>query len=206
MKLMNIKYILFAALLVLSSCIVVKHDEQSDVTPIVTLSPKPEIEMSDLLVRSKQGDLIALMPKDWFFVDVNDRASADVFAIAVNPEYSLSAVFAQIRPGSNSEDILNNEGLLGLARMSLNNKSKRTAGGIRQSGKFSPIEIGTKKFVSYDYTTSNGLINSRAIVFISTLNNYYEFALMPMDITSKPKPDSLEFDRIFRSIVSTIEF
>ena len=86
----HLKYIYIILLLpvILNSCLIVKYPESKEVHSTISLSPKPEIPMSDILVRSKQGDMIAFLPKDWFYVNVFEKASADVFAVAVNPEYT----------------------------------------------------------------------------------------------------------------------
>jgi len=78
--------VLFSVLVVImTSCLVVKRDDtiQNDAVSLYVFSPKPEIPMSEELVRSKKGDMIAFLPKDWFFVDVEEKASSDIFAVAV---------------------------------------------------------------------------------------------------------------------------
>ncbi len=203
----NLKSItLFLILIIISGCIVVKHNTVEDDVMMINLSPKPEIPMSDKLVRSKKGDIIAFLPQEWFFVNVEEKASADVFAVAVNPDYTLSAVFSTIRKNDITDSIVNKEGLLGLARTSLNYHENKTAGAVKQVGKYSMMQLGTMSFAKYNYSNSSGALVSQTAVFKSSINQYYEFALIPMNITGKPLPSQIEIDKIFNSIVATIQY
>lgn len=201
----NIKYIILIFILI-SSCIVVKHKPVADEVIMINLSPKPEIPMSDKLVRSKKGDIIAFLPQDWFFVNVEEKASADIFAVAVNPDYTLSAVFSTIRKNDITDSIVNKEGLLGLARTSLSYHENKTAGAVKQVGKYSLIQLGTMSFAKYNFSNSSGALVSQTAVFKSSINQYYEFAIIPMNITGKPLPSQVEIDKIFNSIIATIQY
>lgn len=194
------------ALLFLSSCFVVKHEGSEDIAPELSLSTKPEITMSDVIIRSNKGDFISFIPENWFLVDLEDRISSDIIAVAVNPEYSLSAVFSQIRANDQINRIVKKEELLGLARMSLAKREKKTAGAIKQSGKYIPIKIGRQKFVRYDYLSNANPLPSSSIVFISSTGNFYEFSLLPMDVKGYQNIDKKEYEKILRSIISTIKF
>ncbi|OGU38291.1 MAG: hypothetical protein A2X61_03200 [Ignavibacteria bacterium GWB2_35_12] len=203
----NIKsIILILTLVLISGCIVVKHNTVEDEVTMINLSPKPEIPMSDKLVRSKKGDIIAFLPQDWFFVNVEEKASADVFAVAVNPDYTLSAVFSAIRKNDITDSIVSKEGLLGLARTSLSYHENKTAGAVKQVGKYSLMQLGTMSFAKYNYSNSSGALVSQTAVFKSSINQYYEFALIPMNITGKSLPSQIEIDKIFNSIVATIQY
>ncbi|HLP27748.1 MAG TPA: hypothetical protein VK147_03845, partial [Candidatus Didemnitutus sp.] len=82
--------VIVAITMLVPSCLFVKAPEQKTDVQNVALSPQPEIEMSDELVRTRAGDMIALMPKGWVFLDSKGDASADIVAIAVDPDYTLS--------------------------------------------------------------------------------------------------------------------
>jgi hypothetical protein len=192
--------------MMISSCIVVKEEEKIETSSSVVLSPKPEIEMSDEIVRSKSGDMIAFLPKGWFLVDIRDRISSDVIAVAVNPEHSLSAVFSTIKISDQPENLLEKEGLMGLARVSLSRHEKKTSGSIRQVGKYLNVELGKNSFVKYDYSSSGGALITRAAVFVSSINQPYEFCIIPMEFTGKPIPPSDEIDKTFRSIMTSIRY
>ncbi len=188
----------------MSGCIIVKQDTVEDSEQIVNLSPKPEIQMSEEIVRSKEGDMIAFIPKDWFFVNVEDKASNDVYAVAVNPDYTLSAVFSTIHRNKQIDDIISKENVIGLSRIFLEKHQNKTAGAVKLMGAVSTINMGPLVFGRYNYTSSSA--KNRAVVFISSLGNYYEFAIVQMDFRGKPIPDQSDIDKIFNSIVATIQY
>ena len=191
----------------LQSCIVVKNDTiEEESEQIVNLSPKPTVSMSDEIVRSKEGDMIAFLPQDWFFVNVEDKASANIFAVAVNPDYTLAAVFSKIPATQDFKEIVRREGVLGLSRLFFDRRSSKTAGTAKQIGSATTINMGPLEFGKYIYSTAGGANKCRAAVFESSIGNYYEFALVPMDFRSKPLPTQDEVEKIFTSIISTIQY
>ncbi len=192
--------------LALSSCFFVKYNDNPDVKPSVALSPKPEIAMASEIIRSNQGDMISYIPKDWFLIDIDDRKSSGIIAVAVNPEYSLSAVFSLIRSNNILDQTIEKEGVLGLARMSLERHKRKTAGDIKLMGQYQEITLGTKNFVRYKMSTTGGALSTDVVVFKTTTGNYYEFALIPMDVLGKPLPAQPDIDKIFNSIVASIQF
>ncbi len=199
-------YIL-SIIFVLNSCIIIKEKEQKEeIKTSIALSPKPEIEMSDQMVRSGLGDMIAFLPKDWFFVDGEEKAPAEVYAIAVNPEYSLCAVFSEIRKNDEIDEIVKKENLLGLGRCSFEKLNKKSAGTVQLIGKFQNLVLGQKNFVKYEISNSSGVITSKVVVFQSEMKNYYQFTLMPLDVQGKPIPAKEEFTKIFNSILATIKY
>ncbi len=201
----SLTIIIIIITLFFSGCIVVKNPDRNDVAPNISLSPKPEIEMSDQIVRSKIGDMISFIPKDWFIIDLKSEASSEIIALAVNPEYSLAAVFSKIRKTKRLGQVVDKEGLLGLARISFSLRERKTGGSVKLIGKYQTIKMGPNEFVRYEFTSSGGALSSVAAVFVSDLNQYYEFALMPMDILSNPVPGKDEFRKIFQSILATIK-
>ena len=206
---MKLKIVFFsliiAVLLSFNSCLVVKiHDDY--VVQEIKLSPKPTIKMSEKLVRSTKGDMIAFLPEGWFFVDVEKDMSENIFAVAVNPDYTLTAVFSKTENNSKIDNIVETEGLLGLSRYFLNQKQSKTAGSVKQKGKFCSLNAGNLKFGNYQFTSSGGAASGNSAVFISSMNRYYEFTLMPMNLTGKSQPSKKEIQEIFDSILATIQF
>jgi hypothetical protein len=202
---LTIKILLILAIITLHSCIIVKNDTGEDKPLVLNLSPKPEIPMSDELVRSKAGDMIAFLPKGWFLIDVEEKASNDIIAVAVNPEYTLSAVFSSIRNSDELDNVVAKEGVLGLARYSLSKHSKKTAGAVRQVGKYSTINMGPFSFGEYEFTTG-GSMSTKVAVFVSSVDEYYEFALMPMNVSGRAMPGAPDLEKVFRSVLTTIQY
>ena len=198
--------ILFVSTLFTTSCIIVKLKPEVPDQPMVNLSPKPEIPMSDKLVRSSKGDMIAYLPEGWDFIDLQEKTSPDVFAVAVNPEYTLTAVFSSIRKNDKSDTAFAKEGLLGIARISLTNHQTKSGDAVKQIGNFMNIQMGAMTFAKYESSTVAGILSAQTAVFVSSINQYYEFALVPMNITGKTQPTQPESNKIFNSILSTIQY
>lgn len=196
----------FFLILILESCFIVREDVETDVAPAVSISPKPLVPMSETLVRSDKGDMIAFLPEGWFFVDLEDKISSDVFAVAVNNDYTLSAIFSVIRKNDKVDELVQKEQLIGLARTSLAKKQKKTGDAVKLYGKYTTLMMGTLSFCRFSYSTSSGALTSQSAVFISTLEQYYEFALVPISVNGNPLPAQTEIDKIFTSILTTIQY
>lgn len=193
--------------LLVSSCIIVKHDDEYiQIEPEIAISPKPIIPLSETMIRSSKGDMIAFLPHGWFVVDPKDKVSPDIIAIAMNPEYNISAVFSVIRHSAAVQEAYEGEGLYGVARFSLGKRERKTSNVVRQVGKYQKMNIGSQEFVKYEYSTTGGAIKAKSVVFISTANEFYEFSLVPMIIDDNPLPSFAETDDIFTSILTGIKY
>lgn len=186
-------------------CLWVKAPEQKPPTEDQALSPLPEVIMGDEPVRAPEGDMIALLPQGWLYLDTKDQVSADVMIVAVNPEYTLSAVFSKLPPTASSKETLEKEGLLGLARMSYNTHSRKTAGAAKLVGTYAVTEFGVRQFGTYEFT-GTGSLRTRCAVFTSTLGHAYEFALVPMSVAGRDVPPDAIQQQVFRSILATIQY
>jgi len=192
--------------IIVPSCLFVKVPEQKSDVQNVALSPQPEIEMSDELVRTRAGDMITLMPKGWVFLDTKGDASADIVAIAVNPEYTLSMVVSSIPAAESSREQIQAEGLLGLARVAYQKHVRKSAGTSKLVGTYRIAELGARRFGVYDFSTSGGALRTRSAVCTSSLGNSYEVSLVPLTVSGKDVPNSAEQERIFRSILATVQY
>ena len=191
----------------LQSCLFVKAPEQKGRTgEDADLSPLPEVTMGDELVRSRPGDMIALLPEGWLFLDTKNDVSDDIISVAVNPEYTMSAVFSEIPQAATTADAYKAEGLLGLARMAFGKHGRKTAGNVQLVGTYERTELGTREFGTYSFTGSGGGITSRCAVFVSTLGNFYEFALVPLTVSGRDIPADREQQAVFNSILATVQY
>jgi len=187
--------------------VVVKHEEEQVEKPLIlNFSPQPEIAMSDIMIKSEQGDMIAYIPKDWFLVDLENEAPTDVISVAVNKEYTLSVVFSKIKKLDKYEEIISKEGLLGLARLSLEQRVKKTAGSVQLAGKYSQIEMGPRKFAKYEFTNADKSMNGVSAVFISSLNEYFEMSVVPINLTGIVSSTQYDIDLIFSSVLATVQY
>jgi len=192
--------------LFVQSCLFVKAPEEKIDVQNVALSPQPEIEMSDNLVRTRAGDLIALLPKGWVFLDTRNEASADILSVAVNPDYTLSMVVSSIAAAESSKERMASEGLLGLARAAFQKHVRKTGGTAKIVGAYRIAELGARTFAGFDFSTTGGGMRTRCAVCTSSLGNHYEISLVPLNVTGRDLPDTQEQDRIFRSILATVQY
>ncbi|MBK7184747.1 MAG: hypothetical protein IPH85_02275 [Ignavibacteria bacterium] len=199
-------FVIVAIAVIVPSCLFVKAPEQKTDVQNVALSPQPEIEMSDELVRTRAGDLIALMPKGWVFLDTKGDASADIVAIAVDPDYTLSMVVSSIPAAESSREQVQSEGLLGLARVAYQKHVRKSAGTAKLVGTYRIAELGPRRFGVYDFSTTGGAQRTRSAVCTSSLGNHYEVSLVPLNVSGKDVPDNSEQEKIFRSILATVQY
>ncbi len=188
----------------LQSCLFVRQRPPADPPPAI-LSPLPEISMSDEIVRTVEGDVIAQLPNNWRLVDIEGKISPDVFAVAVNPDYTLAAVFSRLHVADRNDSILSLEGLQAMARLGMAHRERKSGGMTRQIGATSSVVIGARSFGMYQFS-SVGSLQTKAAVFTSSVGKHYEFSLTPVAITGKPLPSSDDYNRIFNSILATIQF
>lgn len=193
-------------LIYLSSCIVVKYDKKQQEAPqMIELSPKPQITISNQVVRSDFGDMIAFLPEDWFFVNLEDSRK-NVFSTAVNQDYSLSLVFDELTKTDDLKRIIKNRDYSELGKYSLDEQKNRSNSRLTQINYFQEIQIGELKFVTYYTTSTSGALLSRSAVFITEFGNCYRMTLLPMDILGKPIPSIDQMDVIFESILTTVKY
>jgi hypothetical protein len=198
---------LISLIVFLSSCIIVKHDNEIlEKEPEVAVSPKPVIPLSDNFVRSVKGDMIAFLPEGWFLINVENKISPDVIAVAVNPEYNMSAVFTNMKNSSAVVKKVEQEGLFGLAWSFLSKRENKTAGMVKQIGKFQSIIMGNRRFVKYEYSSTSGAIVAKSAVFISSINDYYEFSLIPINVNGNLLPETAEINNVFQSVLAGIKY
>ncbi len=198
----------FLILLVyLSGCIVVKNDDKGEEKPLIlNLSPQPEMAMSDIMIRSHAGDMIAYLPRDWFLINMEETAPVDVIAVAVNTEYSISVVFSLIRKADKIDEIFAKEGLLGISRLSMERRAKKTAASVHQIGKYSTITMGPRNFSKYEYANADNTMNGISAVYKSSLNEYYEMSVFPMNLKGIVLPTREDIIKAFNSILTTVQY
>lgn len=189
-----------------NSCIFVKPKTQVEEEVTIEMLQKPQIEMSDDALRSPRGDMICLIPKGWFFTDLSDDTPKDVFAIAVNPEYTLSIVFSSYQSNEMLEDIYKQQHMIGLANASFDRKQKRTGGSLIKFDKIYTINSNNLEFAIYHYRTRTQPLNAFTAIFKSSMNIIYEVTIIPMNLSGITLPTEDEMNKIFNSIISTIRY
>jgi hypothetical protein len=196
-----------ALVMCLEGCLFTATEKKAE---SIVVSVKPEIPMSEEYVRSRPGDMLAFLPQGWFLVDVEGKASSDVIAVAVNPDYTLTMVVQNIRKNDLIDQVVQKEGLLGLTRLAFEKRQRKTSNSVRLLNKFTPTTIGSRSFGMYEFTgsaqdTTSAILHSRSAVFTSSLGNYYEVSLTPTTISGKSVPPDDECARVFRSIIASLQ-
>ena len=207
----NIYFISLIMLIVLNSCIIVKEDDNTEIIQAhegttYTLTPKPIIPMSETYIRSEQGDMVSLIPKDWILLNIDNNTNPDIFAIAVNKDYTLSAVFSNVRHTSNLDDVYKSDGIIGVVNFTLNKKKQKTGGSLNIMGNIDFINIGPYKYAKFNSTHTGGVSYNQSVVFKSTLNNFFEFSLVPINVMGMETPTQKDIDDIFHSILSSVKY
>lgn len=210
-KFIPVQFVRLLAALVLTAvllpgCIIVKGEKEEAAEQSGAVAPRPSIPMSEEIVRSEQGDMIAFLPDAWFFMDVREKVSSSVFAVAVNPDYTASLVFSELRRDDALDEVFGREGLIGVARASFLRRERKTAGLVKNTGSFDVRSLGTKKFGVYEYTGANDAFPTRVAVFRSSLGNYYECTLAPLPFTGRTLPSKEEMEKIYSSVLTTIDY
>jgi len=203
----HIRIILIAlSLATLSSCVIVKKFETDTREPVVKLSPKPIVPMQEEVIRSSEGDMIVTIPKEWFYVDLDNKTSEGTIAVATNNDYSLTAVFKQLTTNSELDRNYKEDREVGIAKYSYSQKANKTGGACQLTSKYGIIEAGNLKYGSYRYSNTGGALTARTVVFRTNINNYYEFTLIPTDIKGMSFPSEIDQENIFKSIIATLKY
>lgn len=190
----------------LSGCLFVRVDDEEQPPIAVSVSPQPEIPMSDEMVHSKEGDMLAFLPTGWDFVDTGGMLSTDVFAVAVNKDMNMSLVFRRLKKHPQNDSLTAKQGVYALSRIGMAYHQQKTAGAARQIGKYGIITIGSREFGTFDFTNAGAGGRNRCAVFISSFSNYYEIALVPLTINDTPLPTEEMIQKILRSVLATVQY
>lgn len=189
-----------------TSCIIVKEKRPDDeFSTELTLMEKPQIPLSDQIIRSPVNDMIASIPLNWFFIDTEEKAPSNIFSVSCNYDYSMCALFLQLTQTQYLNKLSSSEGLLGIAKYCYEQKFKKSLGNIKLIGDFVPLKNGKQKF--YVYTFKNKADNSigKSAVFVSSFNNFYEFSLLQLTFKTN-ELDKSDFEKTFQSILASIKF
>lgn len=185
-------------------CLFVREEEEF--FPPVELSPKPEVSMSDDIIRSKSGDMIAQIPSGWTFINHEGKSAHEIIAIAVNPEYTLSVVFSEIHFHGKADSLAASQDLYALIRAGIEKHISKSGNSVKQFGKANILNIGTRSLGYFEFGSKQMSLKTRAAVCTSTLGKFYELALVPLDVSGNQVPEESECAKIFRSIVATVQY
>ncbi len=212
-----LKYIVIVSICAMSvawsGCVVVKAQQEKETTStgkkpeqrVTALSPKPTVPMSEEVVRSEIGDMVSLLPAKWFLLNTKATAPVSVFAVAVNPEYTVGLVYSSLRKEDGWDSTYIKFGIVGITKISLN-KRERKSPATKSVGQMEEVSVGTKRFGIYKYTTDNGSTVNRVAVFRSSLGNFYECTMTEFSFTGRKLPSREETEQIYTSVLALIDY
>ncbi|MFY8000229.1 MAG: hypothetical protein ACOVSW_16660 [Candidatus Kapaibacteriota bacterium] len=173
--------------------------------PLRQLPSKPLVAMSDEVVRSELGDMVSLLPMEWSLVNIETNLPVQIFSVAVNNQYTASLAYSVLRKEENFDQVLQKDGLVGIGKISATKRDTKMRN-IKRLGEFEEVQVGTKRFCLYRYTTDNGATLNRVAVFRSSFGNYYECTLSDLTFTGRKLIPRDEMENIYSSVLATIDF
>jgi hypothetical protein len=195
----------FIVALLLHGCLFVKTS--TDVPKVATMSSQQQtvVPMNSEPIRSRKGDILVNIPDTWVFIDTQQGASPDIIAIAVNPEYTLSAVFAGLPQANTTNEEAQREGVLGLARVAYTKHQKKSGGASTLLGTYSKTTISHHEFGVY-HMLVHGTMKARNAVFTSSIGEHYEISIVPLLVTGSDVPADSVQQTIFHSILASVQY
>ncbi len=191
---------------VLESCVAVKQDIVEQKPRAIVIAEKPMIPMSDDILASEAGDFVAHLPKGWFLVNHESKGLYNVFAVATNPDYTLSMILSLMKRDEEIERFFQKEGLIGVAKQSFQRRVKRTKSSVKMIGTVQEVVSGTKEYSTYQYTDDNGATITRVAVCRSSLGNYYEMSMVEFTFSGKSLPTKTMIEQTFASVIAMVDF
>jgi hypothetical protein len=165
----------------------------------------PAVTVSETRVHSPTGDMSARLPQGWVTLDVDRLDSPELFAVACNPEYTVSLIFSAVAVDNTARRGFDRGGMAGLAEASFERHRKRSAGRATLQSEFEEFTIGRRRFGAYTYSTDSMQTLTRVAVFY-TASNLYECAVTHLTFTDRDLPTLKTLREIHQLVLSTVEW
>ena len=201
--------LIIGILIFFSNCIIVKEKDdiiKKEVEYEYQPAQKSKIKMSEKIVRSELGDMVVSIPDGWFFIEPDGTISSEVFAIGVNSDYTLSAVFSHIKKTDEIAEIVDKNGVIGLARFCFIKHTTKNSNNIIIVDNYDIYKYNIQEFGIYSYTKLNKNAFGQSAAFVSSIDEYYLFSLVSLNFTSNDVPNRTQFEDIFYSILTTLKY
>lgn len=170
---------------------------------------RPKMPMSEDFMRSRGGDIMVFLPKNWFVINTENAMSGDIAGVAVNPPYTASLILHMIRENESVKTRLRREGLGGLARAVFEQRMAKAPSTLKLLKVVDTLEYAGKNFGYYEFTTDTSAVPAlimRSAVCRSSANFLYEISLVPTPVTASNQPTRDELDSLFQSVLVTALF
>lgn len=165
----------------------------------------PAVTVSDRRIHSPTGDMSARLPDGWVTLDVEKLEAPELFAVACNPEYTISLVFSAVGVDNDARKGFDRGGMAGLAEASLERHRKRSGGRAIAVADIEEFAIGRRRFGAYTYTTDSSRTMTRVAVFY-TASNLYECAVTHLTFTDRDLPTLKTLREIHQLVLASVEW
>lgn len=190
---------------ILSGCATTETAKNSTLGRIDTLG-FPAVAMSEVAYSPPQADFIFVLPRGWFFLDLQQKGGSHVLAVATNADYTLQFVLATVRSLEDLEQIYQEQRIVGIARADFAHRYRKTGGVLQVLGKFTLKKVGTKEFGCYQYTNDYGATVHRVAVFRTAQGNFYSITLVQSSFAATTIPSQEECERVFDAVLKTLDY
>ncbi len=188
----------------MAGCQAVPRGQQQQVVRMDTLG-FPGVPMSQSAFTPPDRDFVLVLPRGWFFVDLQKQGGSHLLAVATNPEYTLQLVVATVRSMQNLDSIYYQQGIVGVARAEFAQRYRKAGGTLRVVGKFERRKIGLKTIAVYRFTNDQGATVHRVAVFRTRKGNYYSCSLIQSLFAQQALPSEQYCERLFNAVLVTLD-
>jgi hypothetical protein len=115
-------------------------------------------------------------------------------------------VFSHLRKSKELTEVVSAEGIIGLARMCFARRNIKSSNAVLLVDNYSNYEINRQNFGIYAFTKIKDNAFGKSAVFVSDLNEFYEFSLVQMNFTPNHTPKREVLEEIFYSILTTLKY
>lgn len=186
--------------ILIAGCTGARQTQQTEETTAI-----PSITFSSDQLHSPSGDMSARIPKGWVMIDAEKLESPQVFAVACNPEYSISVIFSEAPVDNAARGIFSRDGLKGLVDASFQRHMKRSRGRAAMAGDVEEFAIGRRQFAAYTYSTDSMKTLTRVAVFFTNAH-LYECAITHLTFNTQDLPNEKALRSIHQLILGSIEW
>jgi glucose/arabinose dehydrogenase len=191
--------LLAVACLAAAGCTGVRQTQQTDD------ATTPQIAFAADQLHSPSGDMSARVPMGWVMLDAEKLEAPQVFAVACNPEYTVSVIFSEAPVDNAARGIFSRDGLKGLVDASFQRHFKRSRGRAVMTGDVEEFAIGRRQFAAYSYSTDSLQTMTRVAVFFTT-SHLYECAITHLTFNARELPNEKTVRNLHQLILGSIEW
>lgn len=185
-----------------SSSKIVIYDSQIQI-------PVTNFLYSQDLIYSPDGNISARIPDGWLIVTPQQKSdNANIFAVVCDPDYRYMLTFTEL-PYNDVKVISSGIDIISLTMGTLKWRKKRFIGNIELIEDPSEINIKSKTFGAFTYSSDSSVTIIRSGIFNTQINGtqkLYECMLTQIPNKYKPLPSNVEIISIHKAILNGIKW